>query len=92
MKIAFGMIVFNGSYVLKEAIESVYPYANQILVAEGPVQFWQDEGHTTSTDGTNDILHSIPDPEGKITIAHGRFQEKDEQCNAYMPFLDDDNV
>ena len=44
MKIAFGIIVFNGNYVLKETLESIYPYANQILIAEGPVQFWQDEG------------------------------------------------
>ena len=91
MKIAFGMIVFNGNYVLREAIESVYPYANQILVAEGPVKFWQDEGYATSTDGTNDVLDSIPDPENKITIVHGQFQEKDEQCNAYMSSLKTDN-
>ncbi len=39
MKITFGMIVFNGNYVLEEVLASVYPYAHQILIAEGPVQF-----------------------------------------------------
>ena len=91
MKIAFGIIVFNGNYVLKEALESIYPYANQILIAEGPVQFWQDEGYTTSTDGPNEVLDNFPDPENKIKIVHSQYSEKDEQCNAYMEFLEGDN-
>tara|TARA_R100000995_G_scaffold83426_1_gene59318 strand:+ start:7633 stop:8520 length:888 start_codon:yes stop_codon:yes gene_type:complete len=90
LKIAFGMIVFEGDYVLKECLESVYPYATQILISEGPVRYWQDKGFTTSTDKTNDILHSFPDPENKITIVHGQFEEKDEECRAYMPYLKDD--
>tara|TARA_R110000824_G_scaffold120991_7_gene276839 strand:- start:137 stop:1024 length:888 start_codon:yes stop_codon:yes gene_type:complete len=89
-KIAFGMIVFEGDYVLKECLESVYPYATQILISEGPVRYWQDKGYTTSTDKTNEILHSFPDPENKITIVHGQFEEKDEECRAYMPYLRDD--
>lgn len=91
MKIAFGMIVFNGNYVLKETLESIYPYANQILISEGPVKYWQDQGFTTSTDGTNEVLHDFPDPENKITIVHGQWKEKDEQCNAYIKHLKDDN-
>jgi hypothetical protein len=31
MKIAFGMIVFEGDYVLKQCLEQVYPFAEQIL-------------------------------------------------------------
>ena len=90
MKIAVGMIVFNGNYVLKEALESVYPFVDQILVAEGPVKFWQENGYTTSSDGTNQVLHDFEDPENKIKIVHGQFDEKDDQCNAYMEHLDDD--
>ena len=66
MKIAFGMIVFEGDYVLRECLEQVYPFATQILIAEGPVKYWQDRGKTTSGDFTNQILHSFPDPENKI--------------------------
>ena len=90
MKIAFGIIVFNGNYVLKEALESIYPFASQILVAEGPVGYWQEQGHTSSTDGTNDVLDSFPDPENKITIVHGQFSEKNEQCNSYISHMNDD--
>lgn len=88
IKVAFGMIVFNGDYVLQQSLESVYSHAHQILVAEGPVKWWQEQGHTTSTDKTNHILHSFPDPTGKIKVVHGQYSEKDAQCAAYMPFLD----
>ena len=91
MKIAFGIIIFNGNYVLKEVLESIYPYANQILIAEGPVTFWQEQGYSTSYDGTNEILDNFPDPEDKIEIVHSQYSEKDDQCNAYMQFLKEDN-
>jgi len=90
MKIAFGIIVFNGNYVLKEAIQSVYPYASQILIAEGPVEFWQKQGYITSTDGTNEIIDNFPDPDNKIKIIHSQYKEKDEQCKTYMKFLNND--
>jgi len=90
MKIAFGMIVFEGDYVLKECLEQVYPFASQILIAEGPVSYWQRQGRTTSTDDTNKILDEFPDPENKIRIVHGQFNEKDDQCRAYMQYINDD--
>lgn len=90
LKIAFGMIVFEGDYVLKQCLEQVYPYAEQILIAEGPVKYWQDRGRTTSTDATNEILKNFPDPDNKITIVHGQWSEKDEQCKAYMKHIRDD--
>ena len=90
MNIAFGMIVFNGNYVLKECLESVYPFASQILISEGPVKYWQGQGHETSTDGTNDILHEFYDPDNKIIIEHGQYEEKNEQCNRYIQHMKDD--
>ena len=90
MKIAVGMIIFNGNYVLQECLESIYPYVSQILISEGPVKFWQEQGYTTSDDGTNEVLESFPDPDNKIKIVHGQFEEKDDQCNAYMKHLRDD--
>jgi hypothetical protein len=90
MKIAFGMIVFEGDYVLKECLEQVYPFASQILVSEGPVSYWQKQGRITSLDNTNNILHNFPDPENKIKIIHGQYLEKDDQCRAYMQYVNDD--
>ena len=89
LNVAFGMIVFNGDYVLKECLESVYPYAKQILIAEGPVRYWQDQGYKSSTDRTNEVLENFPDPDNKIKIVHGQFEEKDDECRAYMPYLDE---
>ncbi len=90
MKIAFGMIVFNSDYVLKQCLEQVYPFASQILIAEGPVKYWQQQGFQTSTDETNNILNNFPDPENKIKVIHGQFSEKDEQCQAYMQYINED--
>jgi hypothetical protein len=90
MKIAFGMIVFEGDYVLRECLDQVYPFASQILIAEGPVNYWQRQGRTTSTDRTNEILDNYPDPDNKIVIVHGKFTEKDNQCRAYMEYINDD--
>jgi hypothetical protein len=90
MKIAFGMIVFEGDYVLRECLEQVYPFASQILISEGPVSYWQRQGRKTSLDKTNDILHNFPDPENKIKIIHGQYNEKDDQCRAYMQYVNDD--
>ena len=79
MKIAFGMIVFEGDYVLQECLEQVYPFAEQILIAEGPVEYWQRQGRTTSIDDTNIKLDTFPDPDNKITVVHGQFSDKDDQ-------------
>lgn len=90
MKIAIGIIIFNGDYVLNECLSSIYSSVDQILVAEGPVKFWQNQGFSTSTDKTNDILHNFPDPQNKIKIYHGQYSEKNEQCNAYIKGMNSD--
>ena len=92
MKLAFGMIAFNSDYVLRQVLECVYPYASVIAIAQGPVGYWQDKGHKTSSDNTNNILYSFPDPTGKIKIVHGQWSEKDQQCNAYMKFVNEANA
>lgn len=90
MKIVVVMIVFNGDFVLEQALEQVYPHVSQILISEGCVKYWIDRGYTTSTDNTNDILNSFPDPANKIQIVHGIYKEKTEQANAVMHLVNDD--
>lgn len=90
MKICIVTIVFNGSFVLKQALDQIYPHVGQILVVEGPVSYWQSKGFTTSNDGTNEILESYLDPENKMTVFHGQFAEKTEQANFCMGAVRDD--
>jgi hypothetical protein len=89
-KITFGMIIFESDFVLQECLEQVYPFAHSIVIAEGPVSYWQRQGRTTSTDRTNEILDSFPDPHNKIKIVHGQYNEKDDQCRAYIDLIPDD--
>lgn len=85
MRVAASMIVLNGDFVLNEALASIYPFVDSLHISEGPVSYWQEQGYTTSTDRTNEILANFPDPENKIKVYHGQYKEKTEQCNAYMP-------
>lgn len=90
MKLTFGIIVFNGDFFLKQVLENIYPHAHKICIAEGPVDWWQKQGYTHSTDDTNTILRTFPDPENKISIVHGQYREKDDQCRAWFSMVPGD--
>jgi len=90
MKIAFGIIVFNGNNTLELSLKTIYPYASQILIAEGPVGFWQKQGYTRSIDGTAEMIDNFPDPDNKIKVVHGQYTEKLQQTNAYIPYMNED--
>lgn len=90
MKITFGIIVLNSDFFLKQVLESIYPYAHKICIAEGPVEWWQQQGIKHSIDDTNKILRLFPDPENKINIVHGQYKEKHEQCQAWFSMVPDD--
>lgn len=90
MKITFGIIVLNGDFFLKQVLESIYPFAHAICIAEGAVKYWADKGVTTSTDDTNSIIDNFPDPEKKIRVVHGVYAEKTEQCRAWFNLVPED--
>ncbi len=90
MKLTFGIIVLNGDFFLKQVLDSIYPVAHAICIAEGSVKYWHDRGVITSTDNTNEILNSYPDPERKIKIVHGTYSEKDDQCRAWFNLVPSD--
>lgn len=90
MKVVFSMIVFESDFILKQVLDRVYPYAHKIIVAEGPVKWWQEQGRTTSTDNTNEILDNYPDPEKKLEVVHGQWAEKDEMQRATIDRLPPD--
>ena len=88
------MIVFNGESFLHELLESIYDFAYEIVVVEGPDQnalpmAGPDGG---STDRTLEILHSFPDPERKLRVIRGTWRDKDEQSNRYMQELSGDYI
>lgn len=91
-KIDFCMIVFNGDYVLKENLENIYPFANKIVITEGPVTYYKNKGFLASTDNTVNIIKSFPDPLNKIQLIQGQWKEKDEMCEAQESFYDGNYV
>ena len=87
MRITAAMIVLNGDHVLEESIKSIYDHVDEIVIAEGPVRYWQDRGLTTSTDRTNEILDNFEDPDRKIRIIHSQYEEKDQQFSAALSLM-----
>lgn len=91
LKLASGTITFNSDHVLEEAIRSIEPFVEKILISEGPVSFFKEKGFDTSIDRTNEILDILKQDFGdKIHITHGTFHEKDSMCNSYMHYLPHD--
>lgn len=78
VKITFQMIVFNGDAFLEPVLEAIKPFG-EIVVTEGPVEYYQRLGFSTSTDCTNEILKRyVPER----NIVHGQWQEKNEMMRA----------
>ena len=92
MKISFGMIVFNGDYVLKELLETIYDFAHEIVISEGPVKHYQKQGYKASTDKTVEIIKNFPDSKNKIKLLQGQWENKDAMCNAYLAKMTGDYV
>lgn len=91
MKITFGMIVLNGGFFLRQILETIYPFAHRICIAEGPVKWFYEEGGIyRSTDDTIDIIKNFPDPERKIDLFIGSYYEKDHQCRAWFSHVPSD--
>ncbi len=96
-RVTFGIIVLNGEPFTKYALRALYPYAHEIIVAEGAApgarNIANPDGH--SRDGTLEALRQFKaeeDPGGKVTIVTAEDDghpdgfwpgEKDEQSRAY---------
>ncbi len=86
LRFSFGMIVFNGEAFLREVLESIYDFAYEIIIIEGPDHNARSMAGPNggSRDRTMDILTSFPDPSGKLKIVRGHWKNKDEQCNRFI--------
>jgi glycosyltransferase involved in cell wall biosynthesis len=80
------MIVFNGEEFLQEVLESIYEFAYEIIIVEGPDRNARSMAGPDgrSADGTLAILRNFPDPLKKLKIIHGSWASKDEQCNRFI--------
>jgi hypothetical protein len=90
MKITFGIIVLNGDFFLKQLLESIYPFAHAICIAEGSVSWFFDNGVYGSSDDTLKIIREFPDPQKKIRLVSSTYKEKDEQCRAWFDLVPSD--
>lgn len=95
--ITFGIIVLNGEPFLRYNLRAIYPFAHQIVVAEGAsphaAHAATPDGH--SRDGTLETLRRFQaeeDPDGKLIVVTAEDEghpsgfwpgEKDEQSRAY---------
>jgi len=96
-RISFGIIVLNGEPFMRYNLRGLYPFAHQIIVAEGAgpkaAHAATPDGH--SIDGTLDVLRRFKaeeDPEDKVLIVTSEDEgnpngfwlgAKDEQSQAY---------
>ena len=62
-RISAQMICYYGPFV-QEALASVYPYVDEILIAYGPTVLWKQ----VPPDNALELIKSFPDPEGKIKL------------------------
>lgn len=99
-KISFGIIVLNGEPFTRYNLRNIYPYAHEIIIAEGAspkaAHVATPNGH--SLDGTLEILRRFKaeeDPENKIKIVTAEDEghpngfwpgEKDQQSQAYAKY------
>jgi hypothetical protein len=42
MKLTFGIITLNADFFIKQVLESIYPFAHKIIIADGPVKWWAE--------------------------------------------------
>jgi glycosyltransferase involved in cell wall biosynthesis len=86
-RVTFGVIVLNGEPFNRYCLRAIYPFAHQIVVAEGASPAASDvarsDGH--SSDGTLDAIgafRSEEDPEGKIELV---FAEDEGYPDGFWP-------
>ena len=62
-RVSAQMICYYGPMV-QEAIASVYPHVDEIVIAHGPTELWKD----FPADDSLQLIQNYPDPEGKIKV------------------------
>ena len=93
MKLTFGIITLNADFFIRQVLESIYPFAHKIIIADGAVKWWADNhGLIGSMDKTIRIIKDFQlknDPDYKIILVQNNYPytEKDDQCRAWFQFV-----
>lgn len=70
LELSVGIIAFNAANYLREALDSVYEIASEIIIVEGAIKGMWDQADVdgSSTDATRHLIATYHDPENKITL------------------------
>jgi len=92
-KIDFAIIAHNGQPFFGLNLQAIYPFANRIIVIEGPVAAYRKMGFGQSNDGTLETLAKFSDPDRKIVFESSLgWDEKDSMLRATEKHLSGDFV
>ena len=86
IKVSACYIVFNEEQFLKHSLDSIYNFADEIIIIEGAVKGWWQYANPdgSSTDATVDIIENFPDPENKIKLIQGKWRDKKQMQNRFL--------
>lgn len=92
-KIDFTFIVHNGQPFIELNLKNIYSFANKIIIIEGPVKYYKDVlNYGESVDGTIEMIKSFPDPDNKIILEQGLWEEKDNMVKAQEKYFNGDYI
>lgn len=85
-RIAACYIVCNEEEFIKYSLESIYDFADEIIIVEGAVEEYMHAANPdgSSKDSTVKEIKIFPDPRHKITLIQGRWKNKEQQRTAYL--------
>jgi len=79
---------------LRISLEAVYDFADQVIVCWGPFKMWREIcdhlGLPDRGQESRDIAEAFPDPDGKLRIIDGVFNDFTDSRNTWWPFVDGD--
>lgn len=96
LKFSYVMNVLNGEPFIRYQLDSIYPYADEIVIVEGAYEKFRHaatpEGR--STDKTLDIIRAYPDPQKKIKLIakDGFYGDRLDMCNVLLEHVTGDVV
>lgn len=94
--VSYIMNVLNGEPFIKYQLDSIYPYAHEIIIVEGAYRKFRHAATTNgrSTDHTIECINAYPDIEKKIKliVKPGFYDDRLDMCNELLPHVTGDVI